>query len=100
MLLFKQEYKQSEDSSKAIQCADANDYTHDLMSGKYCDFDYKKIFQDTNCTKENNFGYQTNHLCVLIKLNKIYSWKPAFKANEEKKIKIKCEGEVHNYSYT
>ena len=88
------EYKQSEDSSKVIQCIDGNDYTQDLMSGKYCDFDFKKIFQETNCTKENNFGYETNNLCVLIKLNKIYSWKPTFNANEEKKIKIKCEGEV------
>ncbi len=60
-----------------------------------CEFDYKTIFKDTNCTAENNFGYETNQFCVLIKLNKIYSWIPKFKASDEKKIKIKCEGEVY-----
>jgi len=41
---------------------------------KICDFDIS--FLGSWCTKENNFGYKHGKPCVLIKLNKIYNWKP------------------------
>jgi len=41
---------------------------------KFCYFDIKKI--DNNCTKGQDFGYKRGDPCVLIKLNRIYNWKP------------------------
>jgi len=41
---------------------------------KFCFFDVKKI--DNNCTRGQDFGYQRGNPCVLIKLNRIYNWKP------------------------
>ncbi|KAH9398598.1 PREDICTED: sodium/potassium-transporting ATPase subunit beta-like [Rhagoletis zephyria] len=43
-------------------------------AGKFCYFDIKLI--DNNCTVERNFGYDRGQPCVLIKLNRIFNWKP------------------------
>lgn len=42
--------------------------------GKACLFQQSEL--GNWCTKENNFGYQQGQPCVIIKLNKIYGWKP------------------------
>jgi len=42
--------------------------------GKYCMFDISKI--NDNCTKAQNYGYGFGTPCILIKLNRIYGWKP------------------------
>jgi sodium/potassium-transporting ATPase subunit beta len=36
-----------------------------------CKFDYKKIYENTQCTEAKKFGYETSAPCVLIKLNKV-----------------------------
>lgn len=75
----------------AITCTDGLDYTNDFNEGKSCEFDYKKIFANTNCTEEKEFGYNSKKVCVLIKMNKIVSWVPK---SAEKKVKITCEGQT------
>ncbi|KAF7490757.1 Sodium/potassium-transporting ATPase subunit beta [Sarcoptes scabiei] len=42
--------------------------------GKFCHFDVNNI--PSQCSAENHFGYQRGDPCVLIKLNKIFNWKP------------------------
>lgn len=55
------------------------------------EFNYEKVSEGTDCTEENSFGYRTNRPCILVKLNKIISWKPE---TENDKVIIKCEGET------
>ena len=78
-----------------MNCEDGNNYLTEFKAGKACKFDYEKILADTNCTLKKNFGYESNKMCVMIKINKIYSWKPEFEG--ESKIKITCEGEVSKF---
>ena len=58
------------------------------MNGKSCEFDYKKIFKETPCTSEKNFGYDTGKPCVLIKLNKVIDFVP------KGSLEIKCYADV------
>lgn len=81
-----------EDESKVIPCSDNSTYVNDLINGKSCAFDYKKVFKDSPCTDETKFGYETNTPCVLIKLNKIISWNPQLK--DTSYIEIECNGET------
>lgn len=34
------------------------------------------------CTTSNNFGYDVGHPCIVIKLNRIYGWKPEGYSND------------------
>ena len=58
------------------------------MNGKSCEFDYKKLFKETPCTEEKNFGYETEKPCVLLKLNKVIDFIPL------NSLEIKCEADV------
>lgn len=42
--------------------------------GKVCSFDIKLL--GTQCTKEENFGYERGRPCILLKLNRIFGWVP------------------------
>jgi sodium/potassium-transporting ATPase subunit beta len=79
--------------------------------GEFCRFDIRKI--DNNCTKGLDFGYKRGDPCVLIKLNRIYNWKPTsyelsdlekdssipdsvrdgYKKNRSDIVYVTCEGE-------
>jgi len=49
---------------------------------KWCKMELTKIHKD--CTYANQFGYAKGEPCILIKLNKIFDWKPvAFKATDD-----------------
>lgn len=75
-----------------IDCIDGQDYSEQLEKKvDSCKFDYKEIFANTSCTDANHYGYGSNKVCVLIKLNKIVSWIPE---SAEKRVKITCAGEV------
>lgn len=52
---------------------------------KFCFFDIKKI--SNNCSRDQNFGYQRGDPCVLIKLNRIFSWVPEPYSEEDLKDK-------------
>lgn len=88
-IFLESKYADQEDAETLSECVDGQDYTNDFMEGKSCKFDYKKIFENTNCTAANEYGYKTNKPCVLVKLNKIVSWVPR---SADNKVTIKCEG--------
>jgi sodium/potassium-transporting ATPase subunit beta len=83
------EAKYQDQEGDLIDCVDGQDYAEELRKGKSCKYDYKKIFAETNCTVENHFGYKTNKVCVLLKLNKIVDFVPK---DPENRVTIKCEG--------
>jgi len=78
---------------------------------KFCFFDIKKL--GNICSKSNEFGYRKGEPCVLIKLNRIFGWKPdsyntsdftsnlnipdavrqSYAQHSSQKIYITCEGE-------
>lgn len=65
---------------------------YECDSSTDCGFDYKKIFENTTCTEDKNFGYETNTPCVLVKLNRIVSWNPQLDEGVND-IKVRCTGE-------
>jgi sodium/potassium-transporting ATPase subunit beta len=82
-----------------LSCADGSLHTADLKADKSCRFEYKKIFETTECTADKNFGFQTNKACILLKLNKIISWNPIFEGgNNNGSIEIRCTGKVKNFN--
>lgn len=88
-------YPAIEDRSKVIKCEDGKDYKSEFEKGKACEYDYKKVFEGSGCGMEDKFGYNTNKPCVMVKLNKIYSWEPVFENSEdENKVRIVCAGET------
>jgi sodium/potassium-transporting ATPase subunit beta len=60
--------------------------------GKFCKFNPSELFASTDCTEAKEFGYNTTRPCVLLKLNKIYSWKPQAALGY---ITVNCSGEVN-----
>jgi len=93
-IFLEDKYAAPEDSENVVQCVDGQTDESVASGAKSCEFDYKKIFETTNCTEQNHFGYQTNKPCVLVKLNKIVSWKPEFDSDDETNIIVKCEGQT------
>jgi len=106
---FLDPYEKPLDADKGehvVQC----DGNQTAESNKFCAFDIKDSL--SNCTKAKNFGYDRGVPCVLIKLNRIYNWKPekyevsdlakmrvpdklreGYAKNETDMIYITCEGE-------
>lgn len=89
--IFLEDKYSEQTTDNLIDCVDGQDYSEELKNGKACKFDYLQVFQNTSCTKEQHFGYNSNKVCVLIKLNKIVSWMPT---GDEKTVKITCGGET------
>lgn len=56
-------------SKNSHNCGPGNGAT----SEKWCNI---VLTGETTCNKENEFGYPKGEPCILIKLNKIYGWKP------------------------
>lgn len=75
-----------------IDCNDGQDYSKDLREGKSCRFDYKKQFEKTPCIKENQYGYNTDKPCVLVKLNKMIDYMPTSEENSTtaSSVRIQC----------
>lgn len=73
-----------------------------IANGKEVHFEYRKIIENTPCSVENKFGFNTPNPCILVKLNKIYDWKPVtgdapypLKADaKDKHVYIACEGDT------
>ena len=89
------EAKYKDQEGDLIDCVDGQDYSGELRKGKSCKYDYKEIFGETNCTNENHFGYNSNKVCVLLKLNKIVDFVPK---SPESRVTIKCEGVVRIFN--
>lgn len=76
-----------------IDCKDGEDYQDKLKSGIACNFEYDNIFEKTPCSEENEYGYNSNKPCVLIKLNKLIDFIPKIQSNSTG-IEIKCYADV------
>ncbi|CAF0910849.1 unnamed protein product [Brachionus calyciflorus] len=75
-----------------IQCNANSSYANEMNYGKACEFEPEKEFKNTPCTKENSYGYNTNQPCVLVKLNKVYTYVPdGYPYNG---INVNCSGET------
>lgn len=87
-------YKDQPEDDSVVPCGDGDDRRSDLIAGKSCKYDYKKVFAESPCTKENKFQFGTSKPCILIKLNKIVSWEPKLSASYNSSIEIRCFGET------
>jgi sodium/potassium-transporting ATPase subunit beta len=83
----------STEKANVFECVSNHNYETEMQNGRSCEFDYKKIFKDTDCSDDKNYGFSSNKPCVLVKLNKIISWQPV-PSNETNGVIIKCEGET------
>ena len=81
------------------------------ITNRTASFNYHDIIDGTPCAVEKNYGYDTTAPCIILKINRIYGWKPVpFDvppkelnidlteqqvkiANETKFLYISCEGE-------
>jgi len=89
------DFTPAEDNFLNKACQDGQTYHADLQEkGLSCQFDYKKVFQGTDCTVENEFGFKSNKACILLKLNKIISWNPDFDGTNQTAVEIRCTGET------
>lgn len=74
-------YDQRNDTTNEItDCADRDlDQLRQEFYTKraQCAFDYKEMLRGTTCDPADDFGYTSSGTpCVLLKLNRIYSWTP------------------------
>ena len=83
-------YQPAANPDDVIQCQDGQDYTNQFNEGKACSFDFNEIFKSHDCHSSKDYGFKTNKPCVLLKLNKIISWKP----HNTNNVTIKCAGET------
>ena len=61
----------------------------EVGQGQYCKVKTADLITGA-CTKEKNYGFDVGKPCILIKLNKIYGWKP-----EPSKVYIDCnQGQI------
>lgn len=59
------------------QNSNLNDLEKQFEANKVCRFEVVEMLGPNNmCTKERNFEFDKSKPCVLLKLNKIFDWKP------------------------
>jgi len=57
--------------------------------GKFCPFNAKDLFSGgEKCSASNNYGFGEGQPCILVKLNKIYGWKPEPYTNNPEDMKM------------
>jgi len=69
---FWKEYD-SQTRSAGSSSTDTCSWGSGASKDKFCQVELTKM---EGCTENNNFGYEQGEPCVLIKLNRIYDWKP------------------------
>ena len=48
--------------------------TTKLGKDEFCEFKVSSL--GSKCTKDMKFGYEAGKPCIIVKLNKIFNWKP------------------------
>jgi len=71
---FLKPYDIGQQSSEAGEHMVDCNFGQPAPKGKVCRFDINSL--GSNCTRENNFGYDRGSPCVLIKINRIFDWVP------------------------
>lgn len=67
------DYQKGQFGEHIDTCYIDKDYDNE-ENKRVCHFPIEDI--GNNCTTSRNYGYDVGHPCVLIKLNRIYGWKP------------------------
>ena len=70
--------KKAKPDANRVECS----FAMDVGQGQYCKVKTDDLITG-DCTKENEYGFKKGKPCILIKLNKIYGWKP-----EPQEVKI------------
>lgn len=50
------------------------DYGDEMEGADFCAFQVDTL--GNKCSKERNFGYEAGNPCIIVKLNKIFKWRP------------------------
>jgi len=79
---LKNQWKTYTESSQTGSQGQICTWTTTAGPDKWCKVPVEQI--DGNCTAANSFGYQKGEPCILIKLNKIYGWKPDAYTSKDK----------------
>lgn len=94
-------YQELESGAGQHAQGDCNSYIGERDPSKFCPFELRVI--PNECSESQNFSYHLGKPCILVKLNRIYGWKPdpyMFRPKDypiqapfrEGLIQITCEG--------
>lgn len=97
-------YQELESGAGQHAQGDCNAYGGERDPNKFCPFELRII--PNECSESQNFSYHLGKPCILVKLNRIYGWKPEpymippkdyppqapFHAGQ---IQVTCEGQSH-----
>lgn len=97
-------YQELESGAGQHAQGDCNTHSSDRDPHKFCPFELRVI--PNECSESQNFSYHLGKPCILVKLNRIYGWKPEpymFRPKDypiqapfrEGQIQITCEGQSH-----
>lgn len=79
---FKAYNKTRESTTNSRNCSlMKSNMTLEDPRNEFCEFDLHDL--GTECTAKNNYGYNNNKPCVLLKINKVYGWQPRAFTQEE-----------------
>uniref|UniRef100_A0A6G1SET6 Sodium/potassium-transporting ATPase subunit beta-2 n=1 Tax=Aceria tosichella TaxID=561515 RepID=A0A6G1SET6_9ACAR len=99
---YLQPYQQLESGAGQHAQGDCNTYGGERDPHKFCPFELRVI--PNECSESQNFSYHLGKPCILVKLNRIYGWKPdpyMFRPKDypiqapfrEGQVQITCEGQ-------
>lgn len=94
-------YQELESGAGQHAQGDCNMYGGERDPSKFCPFELRVI--PNECSESQNFSYHLGKPCILIKLNRIYGWRPEPYMNRpanypsqapfrENQVQITCEG--------
>jgi len=67
-------YQELESGAGQHAQGDCNSYGGERDPSKFCPFELRVI--PNECSESQNFSYHLGKPCILVKLNRIYGWKP------------------------
>jgi len=82
--------KEAKPNANRVECS----FAMDVGQGQYCKVKTDELITG-DCTKKNNYGFKEGKPCILIKLNKIYGWKP--EPTEVKDLPVEMPEELVKY---
>lgn len=89
-------YQELESGAGQHAQGDCNTYGGERDPHKFCPFELRVI--PNECSESQNFSYHLGKPCILVKLNRIYGWKPEPYTSRPKDYPIQAPfrgGQVH-----
>lgn len=65
-------------------------------AGRTVRYNYNESIKDSPCSKENKYGFSSGSPCILLKMNKIYGWKPKAYKEPPKELNVTMTDELNN----